>query len=260
MPRVVPSDVVKAAERIFPQFVKSPTSFPAVEAHAVPSLAALARLADAVPSELLILDATSYASLLASTAYLQALGNVFQANRAPVALILSGYDRNPVALIRDAMASCRDQEPTQGTTALAFITDPQLRDSIRLDISGAYRDLAQDELKGATVLAGSAVEALLLWKIQEHEKEKPGALAVALAALPQKLSPDPEDWVLHQYIAVASQLNLIEPETATQARQAKDFRNLIHPGRAKRKGQRCDRGTALAALSAAELVARDVAK
>jgi len=153
---------------------------------------------------------------------------------------------------------CPDQAPTQETTALPFITDPELRERIRLDMSTAHRALAEGEYKAATVLAGSAVEALLLWKIQEREKQKPGVLAPIIAAL--KLNADPENWVLHQYIEVALQLKLIAPETVTQASQARDFRNLIHPGLAKRKAQKCDRGTAHAALSAVELVARDVAK
>ncbi|MCI1909012.1 MAG: hypothetical protein LKI99_04780 [Acetobacter fabarum] len=41
---------------------------------------------------------------------------------------------------------------------------------------------------------------------------------------------------------------------------AKDFRNLIHPGRAQRLGQVCDRATALTALAAVESIARDLSK
>jgi len=256
--RVVPSDIVKTADQMFQSYIQHPTSFPQVEAAALPSFAGFARLVEAVPEEYLELDSASYAALIASVAYLKALPNVFQASRVAIRLLLNGYDRNPIALIRDAMALCPDQAPTQETTALPFITDPELRESIRLDMSTAHRALAEGEYKAATVLAGSAVEALLLWKIQEREKQKPGVLAPIIAAL--KLNADPENWVLHQYIEVALQLKLIAPETVTQASQARDFRNLIHPGLAKRKAQKCDRGTAHAALSAVELVARDVAK
>jgi len=262
MARVVPSDVVKAADRMFPEMSKSPQTFQNIGPIELPSLAALASLAAAVPDELIRLLPAQYAELMASIACLKATPDVFSSGRiAPVTqLRLLNYDSNPVALIRAAMFACPDEAPAVGTKELSFITDVDLRESIRLDMSAANTNLVQGEWKGATVLAGSATEALLLWKIQEHNKQKPGTLAAALAAIPQKLSPDPEDWVLHQYITVALQLKIITPETATQASQAKDFRNLIHPGRAKRKGQSCDRGTALAALAAAELVARDVAK
>jgi hypothetical protein len=69
---------------------------------------------------------------------------------------------------------------------------------------------------------------------------------------------DPLKWVLHQMVEVAEQLKLIQPDTATQTGLARDFRNLIHPGKAIRTQQSCDRGTALAASAAVELVSRDL--
>ncbi len=81
------------------------------------------------------------------------------------------------------MAACVDDAATVATTPLSFIADAALRESIRLDMSGAHRDLGQDEWKGATVLAGSAIEALLLWALQERERNKPGDVPAAVAAL-----------------------------------------------------------------------------
>src|SRR5207247_5312310 len=108
------------------------------------------------------------------------------------------------------------------TTALLFITDDDLRESIRLDISAGYRNYAEGEWKGATVLTGSAIEALLLWAIQDHEKKTPGTLVAAVAALVKMktLSRDPgadpegSGWHLHQYVEVAAHLTLIDPDTA----------------------------------------------
>jgi hypothetical protein len=85
------------------------------------NLAGLAQLVEAVPDELLVLDPTDYAALVADVAYLRALGEAFQA-RAVIYLNLTGHDRNPVALIREAMARCPDQAPTQETTTLTFIS------------------------------------------------------------------------------------------------------------------------------------------
>jgi hypothetical protein len=48
------------------------------------------------------------------------------------------------------------------------------------------------------------------------------------------------------------------PTTATQAKLAKDFRNPIHPGRAARLEQKCQRPDALSALAALEHVVRDL--
>jgi hypothetical protein len=126
-------------------------------------------------------------------------------------------------------------------------------------------NLLQGEWKGATVLAGAAVEALLLWALQQRVKKDAGAIVVAVAALrPKPLSKDPgpalegPGWHLHEYVEVAAHLRLIRPETAILVRLTKDFRNLIHPGRAQRLGQRCNRSTALTAVAAIDAVAADL--
>ena len=173
--------------------------------------------------------------------------------------------KSPLFLLRQVLAKCADEVPSPGTTALAFIPDRDLRESIRQDISAAGQDLSNGEWKGATVLAGSATEALLLWAVQDEEtKRGPGALRAAAKqlvtskALPKVPASDPENWVLSELIEVALHLGRIKKRPADQARLAKDFRNLIHPGRVARLGERCDRGTAHAALAAVEFVARDL--
>jgi hypothetical protein len=244
----------------------SPSAAPQVDSRDVPSLAALAHLVEAVPEDLIVLEPRRYAELAAAVAYLRAVVGVFQGSRAPQALqpLLRGFEENPIALIRAAMEACPDEVPARETPALAFIGDPELRESIRLDLSAAHRDLAQGAWKGATVLAGSAIEALLLWALQEHEKQGGGGLTAAVGtlrangALTRQPNANPEGWHLHEYVEVGAHLGLIKPETATLVRLAKDFRNLIHPGRAIRLGQKCDRATALGALAAAEAVVRDL--
>jgi len=69
-----------------------------------------------------------------------------------------------------------------------------------------------------------------------------------------------EKWALEPLIEVAKVLDQIEDKTAIEARLAKDFRNLIHPGRAERLNQVCDRGTAFSAIAALEHVIRDLSK
>jgi hypothetical protein len=48
------------------------------------------------------------------------------------------------------------------------------RKNLRLDMSAANRALANSEWKAATVLAGSVVEALLLWAIQRRSSDEVG--------------------------------------------------------------------------------------
>lgn len=266
MPRVVPSDVVATINRMFRAAVERPDSSPEVNYSQTAQVLAVAQLVDSVPEELLILDPGRYAELIASVAYLRGLPGSFRAARGTIALPLKikGFELNSIALIHRALAACPDEAPAVGTVDLAFITDDRLRESIRLDLSAAHRDLSAGEWKGATVLAGSATEALLLWVLQAHEGQSAGTLATTAArlfgdgTLSRRPPPNPEDWMLHMYVEVAAALTLIAPDTATMVRLAKDFRNLIHPGRAARLGQKCDRPTALAALAAAEAVARDL--
>jgi hypothetical protein len=68
----------------------------------------------------------------------------------------------------------------------------------------------------------------------------------------------PEDWGLHEYIEVSVELGVISSDTAVQCRLAKNYRNLIHPGRAARLSQACDRATALSAEAGVEHVVRDL--
>lgn len=264
MPRVVPSDVVRAVDRMYPEMGQNPDASSNVGHSDLPGLAALVHLVEAVPEELIVLEPRQYADLIASVACLRAMADVFQASRQPLPLHLRGFDQNPIALIRAAMEACPDEAAARETTALAFIGDKELRESIRLDISAANQHLTNGEWKGATVLAGSAIEALLLWALQKHEKRKTGSLKAAGSTLLAKgtLScqphAKPEKWDLHEYVEVAAHLSLIKPETAILVRLAKDFRNLIHPGRVVRRKQKCDRATALGALAAAEAVVRDL--
>jgi hypothetical protein len=156
-----------------------------------------------------------------------------------------------VAVVRDALTKCPDENPSPATAKLAFITDGALRDSIRNDISTATSSLHNGEWKAATVLAGAAAEALLLWKIQSDPKQ-------AYKALTKKPSGQPDDWVLGRFIDVAEQLGFIKAATAVQARLAKDFRNFIHPGKTQRTGQACTLGTAYTALAAVDHIVRDI--
>lgn len=112
-----------------------------------------------------------------------------------------------------------------------------------------------------TVLAGSIIEAILLWDLQNRRAAHVAAAVNALVAN-HTFTPAPpgriEDWSLHHYTEVEAHLGIITAETAIEVRLAKNFRNLIHPGRAQRLGQKCDRGTALSSAAALDHVVRDL--
>jgi hypothetical protein len=249
MPRVVPSQIVALINEVFPDASHDP-SFHTYSAHA-PILAAIVRLTNELPTELVTISGKDYNDLVVGLESLTEAVDRWHARGGDEPPRRLG-GKQPIVLVRDALVKCPDASPSPGTAGLPFITDAALRDSIRQDMSTAGSALHNGEWKGATVLAGAVAEALLLWAIQNRSTSS------ALVALPTAPSSPPENWMLGQLIEVAQQLRLIEQDTATQARLAKDFRNLIHPGRAQRTGVVCDRATALTALAAMELIVRDL--
>jgi hypothetical protein len=261
MPRVVPSQVVSLINVSFPGTQNTP-DFPIYSASAG-VLSAIVRLTNEIPTELLTVVAEDYSDLVCALEGLTSAVNRWlqRGGDEPPARIKA---KSPVSIIREILTKCPDQSPSPTAATISFISDAALRESIRLDISAAHRDMTNGEWKGATVLAGSATEALLLWNIQQAETRKAGTISAAVAALmasktlPRKPDNNPERWNFIELIEVAVQLTQIKGATGKQARLCKDFRNLIHPGRAARLKQVCDRGTALSALAAVEFVVRDL--
>ena len=258
MPRVVPSQIVALIDKLFPwaKNQKEDDHREAVTKEQSCSVAAVLDLVQQLPPEFITLTSDAYSELVASIAGLRTQIENWQSHGGQPLFRIPGLRSvSPVTLIRQALAQCPDQIPSPGTSALAFISDGGLRENLRIDMSATNDALRNGEWKAATVLAGSVVETLLLWALQEQNHAN---VSAAVGRLGLKVSWNLEDWVLYQYIEVAAELKIISPETATQCRLAKDFRNLIHPGRAKRLAQACNRGTALSAVAAVEHVVNDL--
>jgi hypothetical protein len=98
--------------------------------------------------------------------------------------------------------------------------------------------------------------------LRNHPQERSEVeSAIPRAASRFSKMPDPanpESWESVHYVEVAFELGLISQETKTQALLAKDFRNLIHLGREKRKAMKCSRGTARSAAAAVDHVLADL--
>lgn len=75
------------------------------------------------------------------------------------------------------LKKCPDEAISEQTAGLPFIEDESLRISVLLDISSAENAFNNGEWKAATVLAAAAVEALLLWSLnQRSEPERQSAI------------------------------------------------------------------------------------
>jgi hypothetical protein len=135
---------------------------------------------------------------------------------------------------------------------------------IGLDISAVSTDLQSGEWKGATILAGSCCEALLLFGLQTHETKAPGSVAKAVTAIwPSGNAPNTADlahrsWELFSYTEAAHCLGLIADTTKAELGPTRNYRNLIHPAKTIREKVRCDQGTAFVAAGALEHVISDL--
>jgi hypothetical protein len=246
MPRIVPSQIVALIDQNLSDRQSSRLSMGHTN---VAGLTAIAHLIDDLPSELLTISGSDYSDLVCGV---EAIRNsvAFWQHKGVGEIGIAGIrGKNILLILREALVKCPDQVPSPATAELAFITDVPLRDSIRLDISTATNALHNGDWKATTVLAGSAAEALLLWAITS---------APGLSTLADKPKKAPDEWSLGDHLTVAMSLKLIKDGTEKITNLAKDFRNLIHPGRARRLGEVCDRATALTALAAVECIVRDL--
>jgi hypothetical protein len=217
-----------------------------------------------IPDDLLTMDNATYGSFVLSKARIQDALETWLAQRtanAGLHTVQFHTSQDPLALIRNALAQCPDESPAPSTTALAFVSDTDLRTNLRNDIGAIYRALSNGEWKATTILAGSAIEALLLWDLQNRPPSEVSAALTKLSTksvFDKKVPTNLEDWALHHYIEVSAEIGRIVSGTAIEARLTKNFRNLIHPGKSQRLGQKCDRGTAYASVAALEHVVRDL--
>jgi hypothetical protein len=257
MSRIVPSQVCALISRLFPDLDGEKAEKGQHGIRRAADVKAVLDLIERMPGELIRLPAGDEALFWANVSALRtqwedrvkANGhhNVF-------AKPLTESEHTPPFEIKRLLAKCPDEAPAPQTTGLDFLPDTDFRDGLRTDISSTTSSLLNHEYKASTVLAGSVVEALLLWAL-----EQTGAAAVAAAA-PKAPTKPFNAWLLGEMILAAYACQLISDGTRTQAQLAQNFRNLIHPGRQARLGEKCDRGTALGALSAVERVAADLLK
>ena len=270
MPRVVPSQVVTLIDQLFSEYgagSKEKLQHFNRKLERCYGLQAVLDLTDQIPPSLLVLNNHDYSELVCSIAAIRTVmknpvslphAHGFNIELGPIAEF---GNVNPLTLVREHLNKCPDEFPSPGTTDLSFIEDTVFRDSLRNDIGTINRALSDSEWKGSTVLAGSVVETLLLWALRkiDPDKLKPHVSALVSNHIFSRTPPlDLEKWNLHEYIEVSRRLNLITEDTANQSRLAKDFRNLIHPGRSQRLGQACNRATALSAVAAVEHVVQDL--
>jgi len=257
MARIVPSQAVALIDSIFP-WAKEGTGESLPIGHS-DKVAVIVEAIEQIPSELITIEENDFLAYLSSLRYLKhalemwpTRGHQFEINYTP------GFRKtSPLTLLRSTLAKCADDAAASGTSELQFITDDEFRESLRRDVSIAHSALSNAEWKPCTVIAGSVVEALLLWALQQGNSADVINSATS-KHLFKKSPPALLEWTLYPLIEVADDLKVINPDTANQCRLARGFRNLIHPGKAERLKTQCNRATALSAVAAMAHVIDDL--
>ncbi len=264
MPRVVPSQVVDFIDLM--AIGTTDSGQKVVTPEVILQLRGLIDLLDHVPDELIPLSGDDYNNWVLSVNAIRdfvlrysAVGNL----RGTVTLqYLDRSGRHdPVEVLRSLLVDCSDQVPSSDAQDLIFLKDHEFRDVLRADLYEVTHALAVGHWKSATVLAGSALEAMMLWRLDSASTLEDRRKAISSLGLSSNLDANDltaRSWGLHEYTEVAAKLGLISSRTATAVRQAKEFRNLIHPAAAIRKKQKSSRGTAFAAVAAVEFLIEDV--
>ncbi len=257
MARIVPSTVRKFIEdepALANCASQDPTKQPQLGHLQAFELSALLYLLDQVPNELMPTDPDAYMDLVLGANAIRHAVEVWRSGDQKT--ILKPLKRwggmNAVALVMRALAVAPDEAPAPTTKTLEFMPNGAERTTLQNDIAGIERAIHNGEWKAATVLAGSVIEALLLWALTQDTK---AALAATNAP---KGKHDVGRWDFVDLIKVAHELRLISDNTATQADLARDYRNLIHPAVAERKKMIADRPTAFGAFAGMDLVAANL--
>lgn len=273
MTRVTPRRIVTLIEKTYDWTITPGTYDGVMRQDQAASLGMIAALARELPAELLPTDSDDFTAFVAArTAIESALASWAgppSTAASPLYPLRAFGNRTPVVVIRDVLKKCPEEAVAEPTHGLEFIRDVPLRASIRKDLGQSRRALDRGDYKAATVLAGAAVEALLLHAIEPvavEDREAARARWAARSRRPEDATPPKalpsslEDWKLVHLIWIARCAGVISEEAAAAADVARDFRNLIHPGRERRTRAPSDEGTGLAALGAAVRIAEELSQ
>jgi hypothetical protein len=124
-----------------------------------------------------------------------------------------------------------------------FITDEQFRATLEADYNEMVTCSEAGAWKAVHVLAGSIIESVL----------------VEYLAASGATSGDPLKMTFAELIDAGRKAGVLTPKSAELSRALKTYRNLIHPGRAKRLGEVADEDGATVAQALVSMIVRDVA-
>ena len=132
MPRIVPSQVVAFIDLVFPG-----TGINNLGRGNSGQLSALQELISKVPDELLTMNSEAYAGFICGCAHIREKLAVWSNDRSARSELdpVPGFGGDSaVTLIRRALILCQDEALAASTSELSFVSDPELRTNLRIDI------------------------------------------------------------------------------------------------------------------------------
>jgi hypothetical protein len=232
------------------------------------SAEALLQMVDAIPPHLVAMPGDKFVGLLSAIAELRVGVGAWNAGHGYEVIRTPGAEptENPVTVIRRTLCQCPDEGIREDTPEFPFLCDVDLERTLRLDLAAAHSAASGGAWKAATILAGSTLEALLMSAVGKASEAAHDALEAATDSVLRMENPPPRiqkpytDWTLAELIPVARMLCKLSRSCVTACDQTREYRNLIHPGRAIRLGAKCSQGTAYTALGAVHLLAEELSR
>lgn len=276
MPKVVPSQIVEYLDVRFPAVkdqIEGKGNRVAYDSSFHAAVNTILAMIEQLPPNLLTITGEDYILFVEALNELKGAVVFWSSDHAikmkhQIYKMRDGSNLNPITFIRMALSKCPDQGVDVTTSDLAFIDDTEFKEVLRQDISFVNQALSNAEWKAVTILAGSVIEALLLYAIEKLKDKEPSKFEEFRdnvlkddrlgKPLDSKPPNKPNDWHLYQYIPFALTAGIISDSTAKGCLVAKDYRNLIHPGVSIRKNIKCDRGTAFKSVGGMEHVIKDL--
>lgn len=242
-----PSLVVDAIEAMFGPSRTELDSRYMSSTHA-PEVRTLLAMIDEIPSELMTLGPATLLEFNRCRATLAFAAAIWEKG-------IGGFQpgqvggKDPIERIRRLLATCPDEIPPE--IELPFVTEIEVRNGIEELVKTAWTNYRVAEWAGATVFAGTAIEALLLWLVRRQQDGQ----------TPIDPDQDPLNKLrFEDLVKRTEEGKWLNKSTIEQIRHGQAARNLIHPGRSIRLGKTCNRATSLTAFAAFYSLAEDLGK
>lgn len=262
---LVPSEIVNFIDKYFPEAKasqdKTDHSSVKIDPGRFGGLSALVQMVEGLNAALLPTSAGEIAELRLAIEHIKYHIELIMAGKAPAPLphVPQSGRQDAVVMIRRILERCPDTPvPDKEEDCLLFVKDRGYRQRLLVDLQEVQADLNHGQWKSATVLGGSLIEALLLEALSTRSQQELGQSTHYQQIQDRK--PQLEDWNLFDYLKASHETGLIEQDGYDLGIKGKDFRNLIHPGRAQREQIDFSRATALTVRAALEQVIEDLEK